>query len=219
VDGTVEFPIGAEVTCADGTCGTLVRVVVDPVARRVTHLVVEPVHRRGLARLVPVELVDDRGGALRLRCDAAGLARLEEAEETQFVPATDGALGYRADDVWHLPYYGLGMGWGPGLAMATGEAVEPVVHDRVPVGEVEVRRGQPVHATDGVVGKVQGLVVDRRDHHVTHVLLQEGHLWGRKQVAIPIAAVTSVAGGIRLSLTKEEVRDLPPVPVDGPPRD
>ena len=40
---------------------------------------------------------------------------------------------------------------------------------------------------------------------MTHVLLQEGHLWGRKQVAIPIAAIGSMEGGIRVQLTKQEI--------------
>jgi hypothetical protein len=46
---------------------------------------------------------------------------------------------------------------------------------------------------------------------VTHVLLKEGHLWGRRQVAIPVSAVASVDDGIRLKITKQEVEDLPPV--------
>ena len=49
---------------------------------------------------------------------------------------------------------------------------------------------------------------------MTHVLLQEGHLWGRKEVAIPITAVARTDDGIRLSITKDEVRDLPPVDID-----
>jgi len=49
---------------------------------------------------------------------------------------------------------------------------------------------------------------------VTHVLLQEGHLWGRKEVAIPISAVTGIADGIRLNITKHQVQDLPPVDID-----
>jgi hypothetical protein len=53
---------------------------------------------------------------------------------------------------------------------------------------------------------------------VTHVLLQEGHLWGRKEVAIPIGAVASTVGGIRLTIAKQQVRDLPPVDVDHPDR-
>jgi hypothetical protein len=63
---------------------------------------------------------------------------------------------------------------------------------------------------------VRGLVVDPSDYHVTHVLLDEGHLWGEKEVAIPISAVTSVDEGVRLNLTKDEVRDLPPVEVGHP---
>ena len=77
-----------------------------------------------------------------------------------------------------------------------------------------VRRGEHVHATDGAIGRVQGLVIDPRDRHVTHVLLQEGHLWGRREVAIPISAVTNVEDGIQLSITKQDVQDLPPVHTD-----
>ncbi|HYB19002.1 MAG TPA: hypothetical protein VEF71_26530 [Streptosporangiaceae bacterium] len=61
------------------------------------------------------------------------------------------------------------------------------------------------------MGRVQGFLVSPDDDQVTHVLLQEGHLWGRKKVAIPISAVTRVDAGIRLNLTKEQVGELPPV--------
>ena len=37
------------------------------------------------------------------------------------------------------------------------------------------------------------------------------HLWGRKQVAIPVSAVASVEDGIRLNITKRQVGDLPPL--------
>jgi sporulation protein YlmC with PRC-barrel domain len=90
---------------------------------------------------------------------------------------------------------------------------QTVTYDKLPLGEVAVRRGQHVHATDGDIGQVQGLVIDSRDQHVTHVLLQEGHLWGRKEVAIPISAVTGVQDGIQLSITRQEVQDLPPVDI------
>ena len=65
------------------------------------------------------------------------------------------------------------------------------------------------------IGRVQGLVIDPQDHHVTHMLLEEGHLWGKKEIAIPIGAVEDMAAdGVRLNLTKDEVRDLPPVDLD-----
>ena len=82
-----------------------------------------------------------------------------------------------------------------------------------------MHRDDPVHATDGSIGRFQGLVIDPRSHHVTHVLLQEGHLWGRKEVAIPIKAVTEVSDeGIKLSLAKHDVQDLPPVDIHHPGR-
>jgi sporulation protein YlmC with PRC-barrel domain len=219
---TMDFTIGSEVACSDGVCGDLNRVVVDPVARALTHLVVEPRHRRGTGRLVPIELVDSRANELRLRCTMSEFEALEDAEETHFLPGATGAWGYEQGQMLSWPYYGLSMGGGMGMGgmgggMGTGGmGVGPhaVTTDRVPVGEVEVRRGEHVHATDGSIGRVQGLVVDPSDHHVTHVLLDEGHLWAQKTVAIPINAVTGVDDGVRLNLTKDEVRDLAPVDLD-----
>ena len=92
-----------------------------------------------------------------------------------------------------------------------------ITYDTLPLGEVAVRRGERVHATDGTIGQVQGLVIDPGSRHVTHLLLQEGHLGGRKQIAIPITAVTAAGeDGVQLSITKQQVQDLPPVGIDHP---
>jgi len=89
--------------------------------------------------------------------------------------------------------------------------------DVVPEGEVEVRRGDHVHASDGDIGQIHALRIDRDNYDVTSVLLQEGHhLWGHKEVAIPIHAVASLDDGIRLNITKQQVADLPPVDTHHP---
>ncbi len=214
MSNTTEFTIGSEVSCSDGVCGELERVVVDPVAKALTHLVVEPKHGSGAGRLVPVDLVDSAGKEIRLRCATAEFDALEHAEETQFLPGASGQWAYRPEQMLSWPYYGLGMGGMGTDSMGMGNmnaGPHVVIRDRVPVGDVQVRRGEHVHATDGAIGRVQGLVVDPADHHVTHVLLDEGHLWGKKEVAIPISAVTGVDDGVRLSISKDEVADLPPV--------
>jgi sporulation protein YlmC with PRC-barrel domain len=220
---TVQFTIGAKASCGDGTCGEVTRVIVDPVAEAVTHLVVEPEHRRGLGRLVPLRLVDATAGEIRLSCTQAEFEKLDPAEETRFLPGTSGYAGYGPGQVGYWPYYGLGGGVGlvggigGGLSgIGGGIIAQTVTSDTIPQGEVDVRRGDPVEATDGDIGRVQGLVIDRGSRHVTHVLLQEGHLWGRKQVAIPISAVASTGDGIRLRISKQDVQDLPPVDVDHP---
>ena len=206
---STEFTIGSEVVCSDGECGELARVVVDPIARAVTHLIVEPRHRRGLGRLVPVGLVDSAAEEIRLRCSRSEFRDLDDVEETKFLPGVSGDWGYGQGQVLSQPYFGLGVS---GIGMGgIGEGPQAVTYDRIPAGEVEVRRGDRVHATDGPIGAVRGLVIDPADHHVTHVLLDEGHLWGRRRVAIPIGAVEGVTDGVRLRLTKHQVRDLPPV--------
>lgn len=204
-----QFTMGAQARCSDGDCGQVTQVVIDPVARAVTHLVVEPKHRQGLGRLVPLDLVEDAtSDEVRLTCTTEDFEKLDFAEESQFLPASGGHADYTAGQALSQPYYGL--------SGVIGDVPEVVTYDSLPLDDVAVRRGEQVDATDGKIGIVQGLVIDPRTHHVTHVLLQEGHLWGRKQVAIPIDSVSKVDAGIRLDLTKQQVEDLPAVGIGQP---
>ena len=195
---------------------------IDPVARALTHLVVEPKHGREKGRLVPINLATPTTDGVSLACTTAEFEKLDEAEVTQFIPGGNGRFGYGQDQMLSWPYYGLGVGslgmGGVGTGMGAPPGPVVVTNDSVPEGEVEVRRGEHVFATDGAIGRVRGLVVHPGDHCVTHVLLDEGHLWGQKRVAIPIGAVKDVEDGVRLNLTKDEVRDLPAVEVDEPGR-
>jgi sporulation protein YlmC with PRC-barrel domain len=217
VPETTQITIGTEARCTDGVCGKVSRVVVDPVAEAVTHLVVEPRKRQGLARLVPVDLVEGASPQVQLSCTLAAFEQLDPAEETQFVPGSTGYAAYGPEQVITWPYYGLNAGTDlpGGVDLGVAGFSPAITYDRVPLGEVEVQRGDPVEATDGRIGHIQGLVVDPHDHQVTHVLLQEGHLWGHKDVAIPIKAVSRVGDTIRLSISKHEVQDLPPVDFAG----
>ena len=202
--GGERLEIGVRVLAGESECGELVRVVVDPVLQTLTHLVVTPRHQSGLGKLVPVELVAGiDAGAVRLNCTPERFHELDDAEDIEFLGGDTDMFGYGSDALmW--PHFGLGMPLGP----VHHEGIES---DRVPVGEVQVRRGDQVHATDGAIGSVHGLVVDPADHHVTHILLQEGHLWGRKQIAIPIGTTSRVDAEIKVSLTKEQIEALPPI--------
>lgn len=207
---TTQFRIGADAIGTDGVCGEVSRVVVDPVARAVTHLVVEPKHRQGLARLVPLDLVDATTGEIHLRCTIAEFGKLDHAEETQFLPGSSGYGDYATGQAFSWPYFSLVTDLG------LGNTVLPVTEDTIPMGEVAVRRDEQVHATDGEIGHLHGFVIDPADHRLTHLLLDEGHLWGKKQVAIPISAVSSVDGAVRLTVSKHDVAALPAVDLATP---
>jgi sporulation protein YlmC with PRC-barrel domain len=201
--------IGSDARCADGFGGEVRCLVVDPAARTVTHLVVEPKGRTGLARLVPLDLVDATTGEIRLRCTEAEFKDLGPAEETLAAFVT----GYQ------VPVQVLTPGWrdagGPVVEGSTIPRItEQETADIVPRGEVEERRGDHVHATDGDIGQLHALRIDSGSRQVTQVLLKEGHLLGRKEVAIPFDKVAGFDDGIRLTITKQQVQDLPPVHID-----
>jgi len=202
--------IGTTASCTDGPCGEVRCVVVDPVSRDVTHVVVETKHRRGLGRLVPLNLLVAAGDQVTLTCDLAAFEELEVAEQIQFMPRSVGYATYTPKETLTLPYYGLGLA----AARAADDTARAVTHDALPPGEIGVHRGDCVHATDGEIGTVKGLVIERLSHLVTHVLLQEGHLWGRREVAIPISAVTTFKGGIQLDMSRSAVQSLPLVDIE-----
>jgi hypothetical protein len=210
-----EFTLGARASCSDGFCGVVSRTILDPAARTVTHLVVEPRHHGAGGRLVPVDLVEATAGEVRLRCTLDEFGRLEPAEEVD-VAADEYGGGYgQAEAVQGYGSVGsMGVGAsasGMGIGMGLGHRTPLVVSHAVPLGETEVERHEHVHAVDGEIGQVEGFAVDPASHQVTHGLLKEGHLWGSKQVAIPVSAVASVDAGIRLNITKKQVEDLPPL--------
>jgi hypothetical protein len=189
--------------------------IVGPVARTVTHLVIEPKHRRHDGRLVPLELIDTSAGEIRLRCTIGEFDQLDPAEEANLEEGAGYGGGYGAAESVQ-GYGGIGsMGVGGSasgmlIGSSLGHRTPIVVQDAVPLGETELCPGEHVHALDGTIGEVRGFAVNPDDHKVTHILLQEGHLWGRKEVAIPISAVTGTDGGIRLNMTKKQVEELPP---------
>jgi uncharacterized protein YrrD len=196
--GTTPFTIGADVSCTDGVCGKVSSLVIDPRARTVTQLVVNDRQLQG--RLVPLDLVDVDAttGKIGLRCATAEFEKLQHADATVSLLDNDADP---EDSTDQLLLYSAGR-----------RLLDPpsATFDTLPSGQVAVRGGEHVHATDGNIGQIQGLVIDSGSRQLTQVLLQEGHVFGRKEVAIPIGAVAGInENGIQLNITKQQVKDLP----------
>jgi hypothetical protein len=94
-------------------------------------------------------------------------------------------------------------------------------HEKLPADEPAVRRGAPVYASDGFIGSVGELMIDQTGNKITHLVLRDGHLWGAKDISIPVSMIRSKGrAGIGLRLSKKEIEDLPVIPVrrfDGQP--
>lgn len=203
--------IGSETRTADDKLpGYVKSVVVDRSSRTVTHLVIEPTGREGLARLVPLDdRVDARENKIRLGYTEAEFRNLTAAEEILADVSQSGPVELVTEG-WRPPEDEPavdGSQTSPAHAIFTSDAdLVPVL---LPAGEEE-RRGDHVHATDGQIGQLRALCVDPGTYQVTHVhvLLKEGHLWRHKEVAIPSGSISGFAGGIYLSISREQVEEL-----------
>ncbi len=218
----IRLELGAAVHCSDDAFGDLSDVVIDPSIRRVTHLVVQPHDGSDLARLVPIVLVSTEptsDPAISLDCTSAELCAFEPIQESAYLrlgefPVEDPDWDVGIGEVFALPYFQSFDGMGVGM-----QAIDPDPHfalryDRVPKGEVEIRRASVVISSNGDhLGRVDGFVVDA-EGYIAHLVLEHGHLWGRREVAIPIGAVARThSDEIVLSWSTDEVGALKPLPV------
>ena len=141
--------------------------VIEPAKRRVTHLVVEPHRLDGGARLVPIELAgpeNGRGAAVLLRCTVEDAGRLPPVQEFAYLrlgesPANDPDWDVGIENVLTLPHSRGYAGFG--AEPMDFEANLSMTYDRIPKGEVEIRRASEVVSFDGHrVGHVDGFLVD-----------------------------------------------------------
>jgi uncharacterized protein YrrD len=212
----MQLRLGTHVHCAGEQVGQVGDVVIDPVTRRLTHIVVET--HENEARLVPASLVrgsEAEGHELNLSCTKAEFEELGSILEFSYVqldefPEPDGSSDVGVETVISMPLYGAEeFGDYPG---EYGSSVGLAYH-RIPKGEAEVRRSSAVISSDDhQIGAACGFVLS--EDRVTHVVLERGHLWGTRDITIPIEAVASIeTDELRLSIGKDEVSALPSVRV------
>jgi len=172
----------------------------------VTHLVVKEKDFLHIERLVPISLVkESTPETIRLRCSQDKLGRLERFIETHFVPADPVYIGsmyeaYQGHMMW--PY------------VIPEDEMAPLEEEHVPPGELAVRRGAEVHAIDGHVGRVDEFLVEPESGHITHLVLRDGHLWGQKDISIPVSAIERIQkDGVYLKLDRASIEALPSIPI------
>lgn len=198
----MDLPIGAEVSCADGPCGRSTKVILNPVTERVTHLVIREREFPHTEFLVPLELlVETSPTTIRLRCDGKELRQFDHFNEVEYLPAQEPYLSYGMNDYMLWPYATLAA------------PMIPLEHECIPPGELAVSRHARVDASDGHVGRVDEFLIDPASGHITHLVLREGHLWGQKDVTIPVSAIARIdEGTVHLALNKEALAALPAIP-------
>jgi sporulation protein YlmC with PRC-barrel domain len=199
----MDIAVDAEVHCADGLCGRSTYVVLDPISEKVTHIVVAREVFPHTNHLVSTDLiVESTPQRIVLRCTKDELAKMEPFIETEFLPSPKAA--YQADPIMMWPY------------SVPESAVITLEHEHVPPGELAVRRGAQVQARDGHVGRVDEFLVNPTNGHITHLIMREGHLWGQKNVTIPVSEIDHIdEDTVHLKMDKREIELLPAIPIRG----
>ena len=206
----MDISVNAKVYCTDGACGKTIRVIIDPVKEKLTHIVVQGKGlEAGIEQLVPIEKVkESTADEVHLTCSYAEFLLLDSYYEYDYLPGEEGLDDYDASDFVMHPYVVPDFEY--------GYEYEPLYAKiaRVPHGELGVRRGAKVHAVDGEVGKVDEFLVSPDDHLISHLVLREGHFLGKKLITIPVSEISSVKEDkVFLKLDKQAISQLPSIPL------
>ncbi len=200
------FPLNADVHCTDGFFGRSTHLLINPATEKVTHIVVQRRKEKQQQFMVPVRFIKESTPELiLLNLTREKLKNLETFNRIYFSKRQIQRFG--ADPMMTLlwPYVV------PETKIIAGK------YSSVPPGELAVRRGAKVKATDGFIGQVTDFIVDPETGYISHMVLREGPLWDRKYITIAIAEIDHIDEKIVfLKRSKKNVKDLPAIKIRRP---
>jgi sporulation protein YlmC with PRC-barrel domain len=198
----IDVPLRAKIFCHGDLIGTSRAVILDPLTYKVTHLVVSPDKDSNLGkRLIPISWIGQCSPSdIELTCSLDQFDLADHFIETKSSSEMQHLLGYSS----------IGYPAWPGVPLLN---IPLVLHKRVPKGEVAVHHETEVVARDGSVGNLDELTVSIPTYHITQLILRNGLLWGRKEIAVPVEDIDQFAddGTVHLKLDKDEVSQFPAV--------
>lgn len=200
----MDIPIHAKVICQDDLIGNTILVIINPITRVVTHLVVRkkefPV---GEDYLIPVEWVKTSSAEeIHLTCTKEQFDQAKPFVTTEFINEDRPLMDYMPGSYLTWPY--------------VSTQIPVVLHKQIPHGELAIGRGAHVIARDGYIGRVDEFMVTVPESNITHLVLREGHLWGQKDITIPVSEIDMIDedGNVHLKLLRSEIEKLPAIPLN-----
>jgi sporulation protein YlmC with PRC-barrel domain len=197
----MDIPINAKVICKNGPCGKVTHVIIKPTTEKITHIVVGNGMFPETRFLIPIERVSESDPEqIQLDCQVEEVAKMPVFDQVQFI-ASD-LNGYRGSSFYIWPYY---IPEGPYIRLEK---------EHIPADELIIRRGASVEATDGPVGRVDEFLINPITDHITHLVLREGHLWGKKDISVPVKEIDHYQDNtVHLKLDKKGIEALPIIPI------
>jgi sporulation protein YlmC with PRC-barrel domain len=199
----MDIPINAKVYCQNKLCGYAQGVLLNPTKDIVTHIVVKESINSHAERLVPIEMVDaSLPDNIHLKLDTAMLQSLPPLYDVEYVQTTVPHFEELSDMTFMKP-----------VAVPEKKFIEEKIY-HIPLNELPITRGTGVYSADGFfIGTVDEFLADPNGGHVTHLVLREGNIFGKKDVFIPVTEIETIKeSDIHLKLDKKNMEQLPTIP-------
>ena len=200
----MNIPIKAKVYCQDQLCGFTQAVILNPANDIVTHVVVKESKNSHAERMVPVDMIDaSLSDTIHLKLNETTLQNLPPFFDVEYIQTS-------------VPHY---------MQVSDMTYMEPIVeyekkfveekNYHIPKNELAVNCGTLVYSVDGhIIGNVDEFLVDQNGGRITHLVLRERHIFGQKDVFIPVADVESIKeSSLHLKLDKDHIEKLPAIPI------
>jgi sporulation protein YlmC with PRC-barrel domain len=199
----MDIPINAKVYCQDELYGHTQAVILNPANDVITHVVVKENKSPHIERLVPIYMIDaSLANTIHLKLNETMTQSLPLFFDEEYIQTT-------------VPHY---------MHISDMLSIEPVVIPEkkfikeriyhIPSNELAVYRGAHVCSANGdAIGIIDEFLIDQNEGHVTHLILREGHIFGKKDVFIPVSEIESFdESRLQLKLNKENIEALPTIP-------
>lgn len=201
----MNIPVSSAVQCRDGSLEYVASVITDPDDLRVTHLVLTHQNHPCDGHIVPISMIERRGGeAIQFECTASDIATLRRFNRSEFVGASNEHPLYAPHEhlVWRY------------TTLTAPEAHLLLPHQTGAARHVVARQGDSVYALDGFIGQVEEFVVHTPSQRITHLALSAQDTPERAVVHVPIEMIGQIVDGVvYLSIGRAELAAQPSVPV------
>jgi uncharacterized protein YrrD len=202
---------GAEVRCKDGDCGTLIKVVIDPQAKKVSEIIVEKGLLLSQDRVIPVEeIARANGEEVYLDLKASELEKFNQYQEGDFITPDPDQYGWEASTTYQD---------GQVVTPSTPFQPRPIyrepfrstihyhAHEGVSPSEEVIEPGTRVYNPGGTIGKVDHLRVDPESRDITHVVMDRGLMSGH--TLVPVEQIENVGeDGVYITASKSEIDEM-----------
>jgi hypothetical protein len=188
---TVRLAPGTLVRCTDGLRGVCTKLVLDPTALRITHLVVGLRHLKAVDHLVPVDWIKEAD------------ADLITLNRTRFDVTFEPSFTVCSEEETEHDLYESGV-WEPVLRyewlwpciLTDAEEVIVVREEAPPTGEVAWGKRARAYDASGVfAGRLATVDLERGSGKIRRVFLRKGHL-AKSKVAVSASELLGAADDV-----------------------